>query len=395
MLMNADVAFDPSIVRDLSEIQYSAVCVDVGKYAEESMKVILDSGRLTSISKTVPPDEALGVSIDVYRFSGSETDVLLSEAAKIIEQDGNRNEWTELAMDRLMSAGTLNMRAFDIGGRAWYEIDNMEDLHQAEALFGRTEFDWESVDVAFVDMDGTLFNGNLPITGADRFFKQLTKRVQNVFLLSNNSSKTHAEYVSRLAKMGISADEKQILLSSDALIAFLKSKGVNRVYTVGTASFIGLLAALGINNTGDSPEAVVLGYDTELTYEKLQKAALLLHNLEMPYYATHLDVVCPTESGDIPDIGAMTKLIEATTERLPDITFGKPSHGMVEHVYKRLGIEPQNSVFFGDRVYTDYELANACGARFIGLLSGDAERADFEKCRNITVFGSVAEVFAE
>ena len=92
ILMNADVVFDPTIVRDLATTPHNSICVEVGTYAEESMKVIEQDGRLVSISKAIKPEEALGVSIDVYRFTPDGTEVLLSEVAEIIESNGNRNE---------------------------------------------------------------------------------------------------------------------------------------------------------------------------------------------------------------------------------------------------------------------------------------------------------------
>lgn len=393
ILMNADVAFDPTIVRDLAQTSCSSICVDIGKYSEESMKVVEKDDWLVSISKMIKQAVSLGVSIDIYRFTPDGTDVLLGEISEIIGTNGELNEWTELALDRLMRKGDLRMQAFDIGGRAWYEIDNLEDLWRAETLFGHSELDWSSIKVAFVDMDGTLFSGNTAIPGAESFFSELTKRVPNVFLLSNNSSKDHAEYAKRLSGLGIKAEDKQILLSSDALLAFLKNDGIKNVYAVGTKSFVELLIKHDIAVTENTPEAVILAYDTELTYEKLKIISIFLQNSEIPYYATHIDMVCPTEQGDIPDIGSMIKLLEATTGRVPDLIFGKPEVGMVQHVYNKIGVSALESLFIGDRVYTDYELAHRCGAQFVGVLTGDSDRADFESCRNITVYPSVADVF--
>jgi HAD superfamily hydrolase (TIGR01450 family) len=395
ILMNADVAFDPAIIRDLSATSCSSICVDVGAYTQESMKVVRTGDHLTAISKTISQDASFGVSTDVYRFVASDTDILLTEVSVIVEELKNRNEWTELALDRLLQTGALVMWPFDIEGRSWYEIDNLEDLWRAEQIFARQEFDWDSVKLAFVDMDGTLFRGSQPIAGAGHFFNELTQRVPHVFLLSNNSSRVHAEYVTRLAGMGIVAEVSQILLSSDALIAFLKREGIRRVYAVGTDSFRTLLAEQGITHGFDESEAVVLGYDTELTYEKLRASSILLQDHAMPYYATHADITCPTEQGDIPDVGAMVALMEATTGRRPDYTFGKPDIGMVQHVFDTLQLPASASVFIGDRVYTDYAMADVCKARFVAVLTGDSDRADFEACQNITVLPSVAAVFTD
>ena len=138
---------------------------------------------------------------------------------------------------------------------------------------------------------------------------------------------------------------------------------------------------------------MVLGYDTELTYEKLRVAALLLQDSNRPYIATHPDVVCPTERGPIPDIGSMMALLEVSTGRRPDLTFGKPKREMVDFIFDQYGIAPDSALFVGDRVYTDYEMARQCGAFFIGVLSGEATRVDYEGLSNLAIFPSVADVF--
>jgi len=125
------------------------------------------------------------------------------------------------------------------------------------------------------------------------------------------------------------------------------------------------LAERGIRHDPRNPEAVVLGYDTELTYDKLARASLLLHDPGMPYFATHTDRVCPTEKGSIPDIGAIMSLIETATGRRPDAALGKPDPRMVRHLFERTGVPPRQSVFFGDRVYTDYDMARSCDALFV------------------------------
>ncbi len=394
ILMNADVAFSPDIIHGLVQTHESSICVEKGAYAEESMKVVAKDNRLVSISKTILPEDAYGVSIDIYRFTPQDTQTLLDEVVSIIEVKNKRNEWTELALCRLMEKGSLIMRPFDIGEKPWYEIDNLEDLQNAEVVFGQYEFDWKEIRLAFIDMDGTLFKGAQPIIGASDFIDTVSKLVPNIYFLSNNSSKEHNQYVKKLSKMGIKAQKEQILLSSDALITYLRQKNIQRVYAVGTQSFVELLQQNNIEHSYQNPAVVVLAYDIQLTYQKLCEASLLLHNLEMPYLATHSDIVCPTENGDIPDIGAITALIEKTTGRLPQLIFGKPNPNMVKHVFESLEIQPSETVFIGDRVYTDYKMAQKCQSKFIGVLSGDSTRADYENCTNISIFPSVADIFS-
>ncbi len=395
LLMNADVVFDESIVRSLIEAPGSRICVDVGAYNEESMKVTLaaDGLSLGSISKAIPQCDALGSSIDVYRFDSADSALFFDHIGKIIHEERRMREWTEVALDDLMRSGRLRIEALDISGRPWYEIDNMADLMAAEVIFGRTQIPWNAIGAAFIDMDGTLYRGMEAIAGAADFVRAIRERVPSVFFLSNNSSKSHDQYVTRLNGMDIPASDEDIVLSSDAVVRHLLAAGIRRVYVVGTTALAALLASHGIEHTTSDAEAIVLGYDTELTYQKLREAALLLQDGERPYIATHPDLVCPTEHGPIPDIGSIIALLEKSTGRRPDLVFGKPKREMIDYIFEQYGIPAESALFVGDRVYTDYEMARQCGAFFIGVLSGEATRADFEGLSNIAIFPSVAEVF--
>jgi HAD superfamily hydrolase (TIGR01450 family) len=244
-------------------------------------------------------------------------------------------------------------------------------------------------------MDGTLYRGTEAFPGIENFIRELRSRVSWVYFLSNNSSKSRRDYQARLSGLGIDATEDEILLSTDALCAVLKKKEIASAHVVGTEALVQALRAEGIETAGGAPEAVVVGFDTELTYAKLRTACLLLRDPAVAYLATHADRVCPTEAGDIPDAGSIIALIETATGRLPQVTCGKPNPEMVEHVFARHAVDGSQSVFFGDRVYTDYEMARNCGALFVGVLSGEATRGDYEDCHNIVVMPSVSDVFAQ
>ena len=104
-------------------------------------------------------------------------------------------------------------------------------------------------------------------------------------------------------------------------------------------------------------------------------------------------LVCPSERGPIPDAGSMIALFEKATGRTPERIFGKPDPDMVRFLLERHEAGPDDAVFVGDRAYTDHAMARNCGSLFIGVLSGDATRADFEPCEEIVIFPSVASVF--
>ena len=134
LMMNADVFFDASVIGTLLAFEApNAIVTDIGFYLEESMKVIeAEDGHLTHISKQIPPEEALGASIDVYRFSAEAGEAFFRKCAEYIEQKGERKLWSEVALDGILSE--VDFRACPLNGR-WYEIDDHDDLAAAERIF--------------------------------------------------------------------------------------------------------------------------------------------------------------------------------------------------------------------------------------------------------------------
>lgn len=135
LMMNADVFFDSSVLRALLAFEApDAIVVDMGRYIEESMKVVEREGRLAAISKQIPPEAALGSSIDVYKFSAAGGAAFLEACKVYIEEKQELKKWSEVALNDVLEAGRPPFSACPLDGR-WYEIDNHEDLAAAVALF--------------------------------------------------------------------------------------------------------------------------------------------------------------------------------------------------------------------------------------------------------------------
>lgn len=134
IMMNGDVFFDSVIIRDLCQnVEPNLVCVDTTCYMDESMKVAAQDGRLTKISKTIAPDSAFGVSIDVYKFSKESCELFFERCCEYIRVRHELNLWSEVALNDVF--GMVVFRPSHVAGR-WYEIDTLEDLAQANRLFG-------------------------------------------------------------------------------------------------------------------------------------------------------------------------------------------------------------------------------------------------------------------
>jgi 4-nitrophenyl phosphatase/NagD protein len=235
----------------------------------------------------------------------------------------------------------------------------------------------DNIDAVFLDLDGTMYLGNHLIDGALEFLNRCESRGVRRFFLSNNSSRSVEQYMQKLSGLGIPATVDDVLLSTHDLISWLHAFDYDRVYLVGTEGMRHMLENAGLTMDAENPEIVVLGYDTEITYEKISTASIHLHN-GIPMVVSHPDVVCPSPDGGLPDTGAYMAMFEATTGVKPIHVCGKPEPGMIEHKIKELGLEPARCAMVGDRLYTDMAMATRAGVKGILVLSGEATVEDVD-----------------
>ena len=181
--------------------------------------------------------------------------------------------------------------------------------------------------------------------------------------------------MSKVIGLGIPTTAEEVLLSTHDLLSWLASNGVKETWLVGTEGMREMLESQGISTRSESPEYVVLGYDTEISYEKIATASIHMHN-GVPMVASHPDMVCPSPDGGLPDTGAYMAMFEATTGVRPVHVCGKPEPGMILHKIEALGLDPGRCAMVGDRLYTDMAMATRAGVKGILVLSGEATEAD-------------------
>ena len=251
----------------------------------------------------------------------------------------------------------------------------------------------DGIKAVFLDLDGTIYLGNELIPGAIDFLNRCDEREIKRFFLSNNSSKSVTEYLAKLHGLGIPAEANDVLLSTHDLISWLSKEDVSETFLVGTEGMRSMLDGVGVNTQSEKPQYVVLGYDTEINYEKLATASIHLHN-GAPLVASHPDIVCPSQDGGLPDVGAYLALFEATTGVEPTHICGKPNAGMILHKIEELGLQPSECAMVGDRLYTDMEMADRAGVVSVLVLSGEATIDDLESAPQTpdVIVNSVAEL---
>lgn len=238
--------------------------------------------------------------------------------------------------------------------------------------------DWSRKRCVVLDMDGTVYLGHIPIPGAVAFIREHWDDLDFHFL-SNNTSKSPQTYVDKLNGMGIPARRELLLSPVTPLVDFLRANGISRAYAVGNRDFqrdlLDRMPELALTEEG--AQAVILAYDTELTYEKLARSALLLQTPEVRFLATHPDLVCPSPEGPLPDVGSMIELYATATGRRPQHIFGKPDPAVLAPLLARY--DKNDMIMVGDRLSTDKKLAENAGIDFALVLSGEATREDLAR----------------
>ena len=231
------------------------------------------------------------------------------------------------------------------------------------------------VKAVFLDLDGTIYLGGNLIPGALDFLTRCEEQGVKRYFLSNNSSRSVEQYVAKLNRMGIPCEAKDVLLSTHDLLSWLAKEEVTRTWAIATSGMRSMMEEVGITTRDENPEYVVLGYDTEIDYEKISTASIHMHK-GVPLVASHPDMVCPSPDGGLPDVGAYLAMLKVTTGKDPVHITGKPNPGMIMHKIEELGLAPSECAMVGDRLYTDMEMAIQAGCVSVLVLSGEATKDD-------------------
>ena len=231
-----------------------------------------------------------------------------------------------------------------------------------------------------LDMDGTIYIDTQLFDGTIEFLEYIRQIGGRYMFVTNNSSKSVDKYIEKLASLGIEATADDFLTSTNATIAHLKRKNYKKIYAFGTQSFRTQLedAQLPVTTVlEDDIDCLCMGFDTELTFKKLEDACILLGR-GVDYIATNPDWVCPTWYGFVPDCGSVAQALCNATKRMPKF-IGKPEPDMALSAIEMTGFTPQETVLIGDRLYTDIACGVNAGISTIFVLSGEGTMEDYEK----------------
>ena len=223
-------------------------------------------------------------------------------------------------------------------------------------------------------MDGVIWRGEAPIGDLPSIFKRVYKRKIRYVFATNNATKTIEQYVERLRGYGVDVEPWQVITSAQALSYAMTHKFPrgSKVFMIGGDGVRKALEENGyqILSVENAPtaEAVVMGIDYEINFQKMSEAAYLVRR-GIPFYATNPDKTFPTPRGEIPGAGAWYSVIVTATDVQP-IVAGKPYPFLMELALEKLGTQKAETLVVGDRLETDIAGGQAVGCPTALVLSG-------------------------
>ena len=214
----------------------------------------------------------------------------------------------------------------------------------------------QTTDAFLLDLDGTVYLGDVPIGEAATTLSRLRAMGKRLVFLTNNSSKTQEEYREKLTRLALWGEGDLVYTSAMATVSVLRNEMPS--------------ARVFVHLDENSPDVCVLAYDTQITFEKIKRFDAFLKR-GAKFIATHPDDVCPTEDLPMPDVGSFLALFERSSGRRPDRIVGKPYSSMAEEISRLTGVKRERMCMVGDRLNTDIRFAENSGMKSLLVLSGE------------------------
>jgi 4-nitrophenyl phosphatase len=229
-----------------------------------------------------------------------------------------------------------------------------------------------------IDLDGVVYKGSELISDSNKRIAAMRKK-SKVLFLTNNSTRTRADYVKKLGGFGINVSEKEIITSAYATALYIKENYKKpNVFVIGEEGLKSELAWQGIQVGGFKDcNIVVVGLDRQFNYQKMALALRLIRG-GADFIATNTDSTLITEKGILPGGGSIVSAVKAACGKEP-IIIGKPSEIIGKIVLDKLKLKPADVLLLGDRLETDIAMGNILGMKTALVLTGLSKREDIEK----------------
>ena len=225
-----------------------------------------------------------------------------------------------------------------------------------------------------------MYLGEALLPGAGEAIARLRALDRRIAFLSNNPTRTPAEYAAKLTALGVPATEGDVINSTQVLVEMLREEAPGaRVFPIGEAPLHEALAAAGfvLERDASRVDVVIASFDRTFAYPKLQVAFDAIR-AGARFLATNGDRYCPVPGGGEPDAAAVIAAIEACTGVACEAIVGKPSAHAAATILRTLELDPEECLMTGDRLETDVEMGLRAGMDAALTLTGATDRDELE-----------------
>ena len=227
-------------------------------------------------------------------------------------------------------------------------------------------------DCAMLDLDGVVYVGPAPVDGVPAMLRRVRDRGMTLAFVTNNASRTPRSVAEHLRELGIEAVADDVVTAAQAAARELARHldAGAKVLVIGGEGLRLALAEAGltaVERADDDPVAVVQGFDRTVGWQQLAQGAYAIRAGAL-WVATNLDLTVPTVGGIAPGNGTLVNAVAAAVDARPAVVAGKPYRPLFDETVRRVGCE--RPIVVGDRLDTDIEGANNCGADSLLVMTG-------------------------
>lgn len=204
-----------------------------------------------------------------------------------------------------------------------------------------------------IDLDGTIYKGRERIPAGERFIQRLQDQEIPYLLVTNNTTRTPQMVQDMLAQQfNIQTPLETIYTATMATVDYMKD--LNRgqtAYVIGETGLKSAISEAGYIEDKENPAYVVVGLDSQVTYDMLATATLAIAKGAL-FIGTNPDLNIPTERGLMPGAGSLVALLEAAT-RVKPVFIGKPNAIIMNKALDILQVKRSEAIMVGDNYLTD------------------------------------------
>jgi len=236
-----------------------------------------------------------------------------------------------------------------------------------------------------VDIEGTIVKDKsfVPIEGATDWIKSFGSSPHQFALVSNNTTHRPEDLLSELKSLGFEIQKENLITCMSTTLNWIKKKGIKSCFVIGSAQLKEYLNESGIKTPSDDRvEAVLVGLDSSLDYQKLKVAVNALVKNDASLLALHSNRLYKDEKGELsPSVGAVVKALEYSCQKRAKV-FGKPNLEIFREALKRFKAKSEDCIMISDDPLSDLVGAKRLGMKSVFVTSGKYKDENILKSLN-------------